>query len=110
MNDQLRITLDELEASGRKVNVFFRNDNVDQDEESLRRLLELFILEQIPVNMGVIPGLLTDEAIKLLKEFQSPLFDLNQHGWQHVNHERQGPQFEFGSSRTFQEQFVDIAR
>jgi hypothetical protein len=109
MHDQLRKALGELQASGRQVKLFFRDDDVDQDEESLRRLFELFILEQVPVNLAVIPGLLTEDAIQLLRQYHSPLFELNQHGWRHVNHEREGKKCEFGPSRSFEQQLEDIA-
>jgi hypothetical protein len=85
MNDQLKNALDKMQASGRKTNVFFRDDDVDQDEESLRLLYELFMLEQVPLNLEVIPGLLTDSAIEFLQRYNSPLFELNQHGWRHTN-------------------------
>jgi peptidoglycan/xylan/chitin deacetylase (PgdA/CDA1 family) len=38
------------------------------------------------------------------------LFELNQHGWLHLNHEREGRKCEFGVSRTYAEQLADVAR
>lgn len=92
---------------------FFRDDDVDCDEESLQKLLQFFARREKPLNLGVIPALLTAEAIELLAEYQvlhPKLFSLNQHGWQHLNHERQGRKCEFGVSRSLAEQLDDIAR
>jgi peptidoglycan/xylan/chitin deacetylase (PgdA/CDA1 family) len=110
MNDQLKKALEELQSSGRRVNIFFLDDDVDQDEESLERLFDLFIMEQVPVSLAVVPGLLTEKAITLLQQYSSPLFELNQHGWRHINHEGAGKKFEFGSSRSFEQQLDDIAK
>lgn len=93
--------------------IFFRNDDVDEDEAPLRRLLRLFLARNTPVNLGVIPGRLTAACAELLAESVDAtpaLFELNQHGWRHQNHEREGRKCEFGASRTYDEQLADIAR
>jgi predicted deacetylase len=93
--------------------IFFRNDDVDEDEEALRRLLRLFLGRNTPVNLGVIPGRLTSACADLLAEsvVKAPaLLELNQHGWRHLNHEREGRKCEFGASRTYAEQLADIAQ
>jgi hypothetical protein len=110
---RLGSALAERQKLSAPLNVFFRDDDVDEDEELLRRLLRFFGERETPVNLAVIPGLLTDGAVKLLAESQSNhpgLFALNQHGWRHVNHEREGRKCEFGASRGFAEQLDDIAR
>lgn len=93
--------------------VFFRDDDVDEDETTLRRLLRIFLLREIPINLGVIPGRLTAAGAELLKQSVSAapaLVELNQHGWLHLNHEREGRKCEFGPSRTYAEQLADIAQ
>jgi peptidoglycan/xylan/chitin deacetylase (PgdA/CDA1 family) len=93
--------------------VFFRNDDVDEDEAPLRRLLRLFLERNTPINLGVIPGRLTAACAELLaaSAVAAPsLIELNQHGWRHQNHEREGRKCEFGASRTYDEQLEDIAR
>jgi hypothetical protein len=93
------------------VRIFFRNDDVDNDEALLRRLLQLFVERNTPINLGVIPGLLTDECAELLAESVGAapaLLVLNQHGWRHQNHEREGRKCEFGASRAYGEQLADI--
>ena len=90
------------------VNVFFRDDDVDEDEATLRRLLDIFAQRNVPVILGVIPATLTEAGIQLLAQFSASI-EIVQHGWQHVNHELSGRKCEFGSSRSFAEQLDDIA-
>ena len=92
---------------------FFRDDDVDEDEATLRRLLSLFLERNTPINLGVIPGRLTAACADLLAESAgaSPAtLELNQHGWLHLNHEREGRKCEFGPSRTYAEQLADVAQ
>jgi peptidoglycan/xylan/chitin deacetylase (PgdA/CDA1 family) len=92
---------------------FFRNDDVDEDEAPMRRLLRLFMERNTPINLGVIPGRLTAACAGLLAQsvIDAPeLLELNQHGWLHLNHEREGRKCEFGPSRTYAEQLADIER
>jgi peptidoglycan/xylan/chitin deacetylase (PgdA/CDA1 family) len=93
------------------IRIFFRDDDVDEDEASLRRLLRLFPERNTPVNLGVIPGRLTAECAELLAEAVAAapsLVELNQHGWRHQNHEREGRKCEFGAGRSYAEQLADI--
>ncbi|MCI0391782.1 MAG: hypothetical protein MOB07_23815 [Acidobacteria bacterium] len=92
--------------------LFFRNDDVDEDEAALWRLLRLFLQRNTPINLGVIPGRLTAACSELLYRYISAspaLLELNQHGWRHINHEPVGRKCEFGPSRTYAEQLADIA-
>jgi hypothetical protein len=93
--------------------VFFRDDDVDEDEATLRGLLRTFLRREIPINLGVIPGRLTASGVELLTQAISAaptLIELNQHGWLHLNHEREGRKCEFGPSRSYDEQLTDIAQ
>ncbi len=113
MNSSLARLKSDLALRQQPLHVFFRDDDVDEDEASLRRLLELFLRREIPINLGVIPGRLTAAGVELLKQFVSAepaLIELNQHGWRHLNHEREGRKCEFGPSRTYAEQLSDIAQ
>ena len=110
---ELKAKLEQHQAEEKALHLFFRDDDVDEDEESLRHLLHLFLRHEVPVNLGVIPGRLTNSAIGLLAPNHhtfSHLIELNQHGWQHINHEWTGKKCEFGTSRTFSEQLKDIAK
>jgi hypothetical protein len=109
---QLRSSLDRLRSEGREINLFFRDDDIDEDEISLRKLLAIFLEEEAPVNLQIIPDRLTPAAASLLLQhhrLRPDLFELNQHGWRHINHEREGRKCEFGPSRDFDEQLADIA-
>lgn len=108
----LQTALSQRPPNAAPLSLFFRDDDVDEDEASLQRLLELFLHSKTPINLGVIPGRLTDAAIALLlahKREHPQLIELDQHGWQHLNHELADKKCEFGPSRSFAEQFADIA-
>lgn len=100
-----------MSASGRTINLFFRDDDVDEDESSLRALLETFLRHQMPINLEVIPAQLTAAALTWLRRCHAQwpdLVELNQHGWQHINHEPTGRKCEFGASRDYDAQLADI--
>jgi len=110
---QLKSALAERQRQTAPLRLFFRDDDVDEDEAALRRLLQLFLRRGTPINLGVIPGRLTAAGGELLAQSVSAapaLLELNQHGWRHLNHEREGRKCEFGPSRTYAEQSADIAR
>jgi predicted glycosyltransferase len=110
---ELRENLELARAEGREVRIFFRDDDIDEDEESLVRLLDLFLAHGAPLNLAVIPDLLSDATVKrlLTRELWIPeSLGLIQHGWRHTNHEPEGRKCEFGISRSLAEKFNDIAR
>jgi len=110
--DQVKSALEQRQRQNRWLNVFLRDDDIDEDEVSLRALLQICLRHNTPINLAVIPGRLTSAAASLLNDSlqQAPrLIELNQHGWLHVNHEREGKKCEFGASRNFAEQLADIA-
>jgi hypothetical protein len=116
MNSSLARLESALGRRGRQTappRLFFRDDDVDEDEAPLRRLLSLFLERNTPINLGVIPGRLTAACAEMLAQFAgsapAPL-ELNQHGWLHLNHESEGRKCEFGPSRTYAEQLADIAQ
>src|SRR5262245_15630932 len=93
--------------------LFFRDDDVDEDEATLRRLLRLFLQRTRPNKLGVIPGRRKAECAELLAHAAGAapaMLELNQHGWLHLNHEREGRKCEFGPSRTYAEQLADVAQ
>ena len=110
---ELRENLALIQAEGKEVRIFFRDDDIDEDEESLIRLLDLFLAHGAPLNLAVIPDLLTEATVKRLhrRELWIPeSLGLIQHGWKHVNHEQEGRKCEFGISRSLADKFNDIAR
>ncbi|MGH9935504.1 MAG: DUF2334 domain-containing protein, partial [Blastocatellia bacterium] len=114
---QLKSALAERQQQIAPLRLFFRDDDVDEDEAALRRLLQLFLRRGAPINLGVIPGRLTAAGGELLAQSvraAPALLELNQHGWRHINHEsgreRGSRKCEFGPSRTYAEQLADIAQ
>jgi len=111
--DTLRESLKCLHSIQQTIRIFFRDDDSDEDEETLRHLLDISLSRQVPLTLAVIPGKLTDATIQLFKRHKRAaptLLEIHQHGWTHVNHEQEGRKCEFGPSRTYQEQYDDIAR
>ncbi len=110
---ELRENLELLQAEGKEVRIFFRDDDIDEDEESLVRLLDLFLAHGAPLNLAIIPDLLSDATVRrlLMRELWIPeSLGLIQHGWRHINHEQEGRKCEFGISRSLADKFNDIAR
>lgn len=98
-------------AAAGSVDFLFRDDDVAEDCDGLKRLLDIFGEKGVPLNLEVIPGLLTPACSSLLlsrKKAAPSLIELNQHGWMHLNHEASGRKCEFGPSRSFPEQLSDI--
>ena len=110
---ELRENLALIQAEGKEVRIFFRDDDIDEDEETLIRLLDLFLAHGVPLNLAVIPDLLSDATVRRLhtRELWIPeSLGLIQHGWRHINHEQEGRKCEFGISRSLADKFNDIAR
>lgn len=109
----LRQFLDAQEAVGHDVHLFLRDDDVDEDEDSLKQLLDLALARGVPMNLEIIPGRLTPACTAALKNAlraDHALLSLDQHGWMHSNHETEGRKCEFGRSRSFTQQLNDIAQ
>jgi len=101
-----------LEAK-KTIRIFLRDDDADEDLESLRQLFDVCLASSVPLNLEIIPEALTEAGIRLLdnhKHLHPKLFELNQHGYSHQNHEKEGRKCEFGSSRNFEQQLEDISR
>lgn len=108
---QIESALEQRQRQNRPLGFFLRNDDVDDDETLLRNLLKVCLHHNMPINLAVIPGRLTKAAASLLNECvrQYPeLVELSQHGWLHLNHERDGRKCEFGQSRSLEEQRADV--
>ncbi len=108
----LRPQLETLQAKGKTLSVFLRNDDGDKDEDTLRQLFDITLSRQVPLHVAVIPKTLTNAGVRLLRDIkhaQPELLELGQHGFQHLNHETTGRKCEFGVSRSFEKQLNDIA-
>ncbi len=109
--DRLEEGLAAVRAKGDRFRLFFRDDDVAEDEPSLCRLLDLFAEHAVPLNLEIIPGQLTAAGSRRLRDRreQAPsLLDLHQHGWTHQNHEPTGRKCEFGPARSVEEQLKDL--
>lgn len=114
---ELRPFLEEWQAQQAEAttptHLFLRDDDIDEDEETLRELLDVSLARGVPINLEVIPGTLTDACTRLIadhKRFTPEFVQLDQHGWLHSNHEREGRKCEFGPCRSYAQQYDDIAR
>lgn len=109
----LKKALTQVEMQGRELDLFLRDDDVYTEEDTLKRLSELVLIHDMPINLEVVPARLTDAGINMLniyKGFNRNLMEFHQHGWRHANHEETGRKCEFGPGRTYAEQYRDIAR
>jgi hypothetical protein len=98
--------LTSLDSAASPVEVFFRDDDAGWVDDRLLRLVGLFERHALPLDLAVIPAELSAE---LAGELRTRRVGLHQHGFAHVNHEREGRKCEFGPSRGFAEQRADIA-
>lgn len=113
MVEPLDVLAEILEASPVNRQVFFRNDDGGWADSRLQSLCECFKALEIPLDIAVIPKALTARSIDLLKAVvaaDSGQFHLHQHGYAHVNHQKEGRSCEFGSDRELQQQLEDIAQ
>jgi hypothetical protein len=95
----------------RQVTFFFRD--VGWADDRLWALLDRFRLAAIPVDLAVIPALLTGPLISELRrriEQSGGRIGVHQHGWAHVNHEPDGRRSEFGASRRAADVSADLRR
>ncbi|MBN2520481.1 MAG: DUF2334 domain-containing protein [Bacteroidales bacterium] len=95
----------------KKTYIFFRNDDVrDIIEPSLHDIINIFIINNIPISLAVEPANLNLTVVEWLKKMKANypgLIDIMQHGYNHKNNLKY-KQGEFGKGRTFQEQYNDI--
>ncbi len=107
----LRPLNDVLNSASKPVTFFFRDDDAGWSDDRLFQLLNIFVEADLPIDLAVIPKDLTGKLSRqLLKciEASGRKVGVHQHGYAHVNHERQGRKSEFGKHRSYGEQFIDI--
>jgi hypothetical protein len=104
--DPLREALDRAAAP---VTVFFRDDDAGWRDDRLRTLLDLFAARGVPIDLAAIPlGATSALAADLRARSEAAPVGVHQHGYAHVNHEREGRKCEFGPSRGLAAQLADI--
>ena len=112
LRDELAGAFGRLGRGGQEAHFFLRDDDSDVVEETLTSLLDICRRHRAAINLAAIPGNLTNDGARFLRESVSAhpeLVEVHQHGWMHVNHEPQGKKCEFGPARSFSEQRADIA-
>jgi hypothetical protein len=101
-----------LGLRSKPLRLFFRNDDAGWAQDRLDALLGVFCDSDTPIDLAVIPAVLTAEGADLLKQWQARHagIGLHQHGYAHTNHEPEGARkCEFGPSRPVERQCADIA-
>jgi predicted deacetylase len=102
-----------LDSCAGPVRFFFRDDDVGWADDRLWALLDRFGRVAIPVDLAVIPALLSGPLIAQLRrrvERSAGRVGIHQHGWAHANHEPEGRRSEFGPSRRPVDVRADIQR
>jgi hypothetical protein len=95
-----------LDDAAGPVEVFFRDDDAGWGDARLLRLADVFASHGLPLDLAVIPAELTP---RLAGELRERPVGLHQHGYAHLNHQREGRKCEFGSDRSRAQQEADIA-
>jgi hypothetical protein len=106
--DELRRALDGATAP---VDFFFRDDDAGWCDERLFALLDLFERHRLPLDVAAIPRALTSALASELRSRVAAAparVAVHQHGFAHLNHEREGRKCEFGPSRPRELQRHDI--
>jgi hypothetical protein len=88
------------------IDIFFRDDDAGWADARLFELVDRFASHGLPLDLAVIPDAVTDG---LATELLGRHVGVHQHGFAHVNHEREGRKCEFGPARGREEQCADIA-
>ena len=110
MSDWLDSVQRALDASTTPVPFFFRDDDAGWEDELLSDLLDRCQARGVHIDLAVIPAeLKPDLATALCDRASTGLVHLHQHGYRHVNHEAEGRKYEFGPSRSHDQQLADIA-
>ena len=105
MNVRIERCLEEALAQTAKKDsggIFFRADDVAVPSKNLSRLMALFTFYRVPLSLSVVPAWLTRprwQQIRSLGRRAPLLWCWHQHGWRHINHEKEGKKQEFGSGR-----------
>jgi peptidoglycan/xylan/chitin deacetylase (PgdA/CDA1 family) len=91
--------------------VFFRADDIGAPSKAFEALSRLFRSHGTPLAMAVIPAYLSEaRQEKLFKAapMDEELWGWHQHGWRHINRQKNGERSEFGSERSPERQREDI--
>lgn len=111
MSDWLAAVRTALDTTSKPVQFFFRDDDAGLDNDPLWRLLDHSQDKAVHIDLAVIPIELDEHLANALCDRASTgMVHLHQHGFRHVNHETDGRKYEFGPSRSHDQQLADIAQ
>ncbi|MGO9373244.1 MAG: polysaccharide deacetylase family protein [Syntrophobacteraceae bacterium] len=91
--------------------IFFRADDIGAAGKAFDALCGLFRFYQVPLAMAVIPAWLGEarqERLFQAAPVNEELWNWHQHGWRHINWQKDGEKCEFGSDRAPERQHEDI--
>ena len=100
-----------LDARQTPVQIFFRDDDAGWDDQRLYALLNCFRTSKLPIDLAVIPQSISQTLAKSLmaRWRRNPfLLGFHQHGYNHINHQREGRKCEFGDTRSQDQQYQDL--
>jgi predicted deacetylase len=100
-----------LDARVTPLTLFFRDDDAGWSMDALDVMLGRFAEANCPVDLAVIPAVLSEETARHLSDWrtQHAWIGLHQHGYAHINYEPPGARkCEFGSARPIERQCADI--
>ncbi|WP_419779937.1 polysaccharide deacetylase family protein [Maridesulfovibrio sp.] len=83
--------------------VFFRADDIGYPGQQFSVMIETFKEHETPLALAVVPAWMNENHRDVLLRELGPDLDLwclHQHGYRHMNHEKEGKKFEFGPSRS----------
>ncbi len=105
--DEFNLALDQRELP---IQFFFRNDDAGWADYRLFKLLDSFSKFEIPIDLAVIPQAISSQDKELYERVRAShgLIGVHQHGFSHNNHQIQGRKCEFGSDRSYTQQYLDI--
>ncbi len=92
----------ELKQTERPVYILFRADDIGVPGKQFNRLIKVFTHHRAPLSLAVVPVWLTAprwNTLKTICQGDQSLWCWHQHGWRHINHEKEGKKQEFGSGR-----------
>lgn len=93
--------------------IFFRADDIGAPSKAFDTLCGVFRSHEIPLAMAVIPAWLSEarqEQLFQAAPMDEKLWSWHQHGWRHLNWQKNGRKSEFGSDRNSDCQYEDILR
>ena len=91
--------------------IFFRADNIGAASKAFDALCNLFRFYRVPLAIAVVPAWLSDtrqEKVFRAASVDEDLWNWHQHGWRHINWQKEGAESEFGLDRAAERQYEDI--